>query len=249
MVKEGALKGVDEVYGFHNIPNFDEGDIRVCSGGIFAASTTVRIRVIGRGGHGSTPYKLTDCIAAANEIYSALHTIKSRNIDSKQNFAFTICKFRSGTASNVFPDVAEMEGSVRTYDEPTRKRICERIERIAKDIGSAMECKVELDVFLKYPSVVNHPKETEHVKRLALKWFGPEHVSEDELPITASEDFSYFLQEKPGCFWTLGTMKPGTKPGTLHTSDYNFNDDLVATGGYFFVRLVEDRLNVNIFKP
>ena len=107
---------------------------------------------------------------------------------------------------------------------------------------------MSVDVFLKYPSVVNHPKETEHVKRLALKWFGPEHVSEDELPITASEDFSYFLQEKPGCFWTLGTMKPGTKPGTLHTSDYNFNDDLVATGGYFFVKLVEDRLNVNIFK-
>ena len=69
MVKEGCMKGVDEVYGFHNIPNFDEGDIRVCEGGFFAAVTVVKIKVVGRGGHGSTPYKLTDCISGANAIY------------------------------------------------------------------------------------------------------------------------------------------------------------------------------------
>ena len=69
MVKENCMEGVDEVYGFHNIPNFDEGDIRVCAGGFFAAVTTVKIKVIGQGGHGSTPYKLVDCIAGANAIY------------------------------------------------------------------------------------------------------------------------------------------------------------------------------------
>ena len=111
-----------------------------------------------------------------------------------------------------------------------------------------MECKVEVDLFFKYPAVINHETEVGHVKRLANKWFGPQHVSEDELPITASEDFSYFLQEKPGCFWTLGTMKPGSKPQTLHTSDYDFNDDMLATGGYFYIRLIEDRLNVKLFK-
>ena len=66
--------------------------------------------------------------------------------------------------------------------------------------------------------------------------------------MTAGEDFAFFLHDKPGCFFALGTMKPGTKPGTLHTSDYNFNDDMVATGGYFWVRVVEDRLGVKIFK-
>lgn len=187
------MVGVDEVYGFHNIPNFDEGDIRVCAGGFFAAVTTVKIRVIGQGGHGSTPYKLVDCIAGANAIYSALHTIKSRNIDSKQNFAFTLCMFNAGTAHNVFPDAAEMEGTIRTYDEATRVKVCERIEKIAKDIGSAMECKVEVELKFMYPAVINHEVEAGHVKRLATKWFGPNHFSEDELPITASEDFSYFL--------------------------------------------------------
>ena len=73
-------------------------------------------------------------------------------------------------------------------------------------------------------------------------------MSEEELPMTASEDFAYFIQEKPGCFFTLGTKKPGSQPRTLHTSDYDFNDDLVATGGYFWVKLIEDRLQVKILK-
>jgi len=101
MVKEGCMKGVDEVYGFHNIPNFDEGDIRVCEGAFFAAVTTVKIVVKGQGGHGSTPHKLTDPISAANAIYQSLHSISSRNICSRKNFVFTICHFTSGTTHNV----------------------------------------------------------------------------------------------------------------------------------------------------
>ena len=139
-----------------------------------------------------------------------------------------------------------MQGTIRTYDRETQDKVLERIETIATQIASAMECKVELNLKRLYPAVVNHRTETEHIKRLANKWFGPEHVSGDDLPITASEDFSYFLEEKPGCFFALGTRKPGTVTRTLHTSDYNFNDDMVATGGYFWVRLIEDRLGVTL---
>ena len=83
MVEEGCMEGVDEVYGFHNIPNFDEGDIRVCEGPFFAAVTIVKIKIIGQGGHGSTPHKLSDPISAANAVYSALNCILPRNICSR----------------------------------------------------------------------------------------------------------------------------------------------------------------------
>ena len=76
-----------------------------------------------------------------------------------------------------------------------------------------MECSAEVEINWRndeYPPVVNHAIETQHVKRIASQWFGPEHVSGDELPMTASEDFAYFIQEKPGCFFTLGTKKPGS---------------------------------------
>ena len=74
-------------------------------------------------------------------------------------------------------------------------------------------------------------------------------MTDEDLPLSASEDFSYFLEEKPGCFFTLGTLKPGADIKTLHTSDYNFNDDVLASGGYFWVRLIEDRLGVALLNP
>lgn len=90
MIKEGCLDGVDEVYGFHNIPNYDEGDVRVCEGPIMASTTKVKINVIGQGGHGSVPHLIKDVITAGSAILNALHTIKSRGIDSKENFTFTL---------------------------------------------------------------------------------------------------------------------------------------------------------------
>ena len=123
---------------------------------------------------------------------------------------------------------------------------CERIRTIVENTAAAMECKCEVDLNDYYPAVVNPEKETAHVKRLASSLFGPQHLSEEELPISASEDFSYYLQERPGCFWTLGTLKPGMTPKTLHTSDFDFNDDMIATAGWFYIKLVEDRLKVSI---
>ena len=209
MVEAGCLHGVDEVYGMHNFPNFDEGDIRVISGGFMAASTTVKIRIKGQGGHGSVPDKLCDPISAACSIYQALHTIVSRNVDSRQSCVFSICHLTAGHTHNVYPDEASMQGTLRTYDEATKERMIERIQKICQDIASAMQCEAVVEIIRKYPSVINHETETQHIKRLAIKWFGPEHFSEEDLPITASEDFSYFLQEKPGCFFVLGTLKPG----------------------------------------
>jgi hippurate hydrolase len=83
------------------------------------------------------------------------------------------------------------------------------------------------------------------VRRVALKYFGKDKVKEEGLPLTASEDFSYFLQEKPGCFFIFGTKKAGENY-VLHTSHYDYNDSVIGTCAYFYVRLVEDRLNVSI---
>lgn len=193
MVKEKCLSGVDEVYAFHNCSFFDEGDIRVCKGPIFAARTLVKIRIVGQGGHGSTPHKLTDPIAAANAVYQSLHTIASRNICSREDFVFTICNFSSGHTFNVFPDDATMQGTIRSYSEEARKKVVSRIETICRDVSKAMGCHAEVSCHLEYPAVVNHSTETDHIKRLALKWFGPAHFSEEGLPVAASEDFSFFL--------------------------------------------------------
>ncbi len=99
-----------------------------------------------------------------------------------------------------------------------------------------------------YPPVINHEKETQHVIRVAETYLGKHLVSSENLPLTASEDFSYFLEHRPGCFFMLGIKKPSeTVTKTLHTSTYNFNDDMIPYAGYFYARLVEDRLGVKLF--
>ena len=193
MIKEGCLEGVDEVYGLHNFPNFDEGDIRVCDGGFFAGIATVKIKVIGEGGHGSAPHKIIDVLAAANQVYQALHTIKSRNIDNRENCVFTICQMNAGTTQNVFPNECIMEGSIRYYKTEVIDVFAARIESIVENIAKAMMCKCEIKVERLYPPTINHPREVAHIKRLTEKWFGPEHLSEVDVPSMASEDFSFFI--------------------------------------------------------
>lgn len=111
-----------------------------------------------------------------------------------------------------------------------------------------MDCRAEVELVDMYPAVLNHKEQTNHVIRLAKKHFGEKHFSQLEIPMGAAEDFSFFLEKKPGAFFALGTMKVGKPLLTLHTSTYDYNDDLIPSGAYFFTRIVEDRLGVNIIE-
>ncbi|TNV78201.1 hypothetical protein FGO68_gene7263 [Halteria grandinella] len=245
MIKEGCLEGVDEVYGYHNIPNFDEGDVRVVAGPIMAQVNIVKIKVIGKGGHDSVPHMLNDVISAGAAILNALHTVKSRCVDSKENFVFTLTQFTSGFTYNVFPDEAFMQGTIRSYNVKTAEHIMSKIRQIAENTALAMGCKAEVDIIDMYPPTVNHAKETEHVIRVASAAFGADKVKSQDLPLTASEDFSFFLENRPGCFYMLGIKRPGENY-CLHTSYFDYNDSMIASGGLLFIRLVEDRLGAKI---
>jgi len=160
MVEEGCMKGIDEVYGYHNIPNFDEGDIRVCEGPFFARVTVVEITVKGQGGHGSAPHKLRDPITAASMVHQALNSIKSRNIDSRQNIVFTICNFSAGHTFNVFPDEAIMKGTIRSYCDATLEVMKTRITKIATSVAEGFDCEAVVNLIDMYPSVCNAPEPT-----------------------------------------------------------------------------------------
>jgi len=108
-----------------------------------------------------------------------------------------------------------------------------------------MGCVAHVDLTDMYPATVNHKVETDHVIRIATANFGADKVKSDDLPLTASEDFSYFLEERPGCFYMLGLKRPGENY-CLHTSYYDYNDSMIASGGLLFVRIVEDRLQAHI---
>lgn len=156
MIKEGCLEGVDEVYGFHNVPNFDEGDVRVKSGAIMAASTIFQCKIKGVGGHGSSPHLCNDVISCGAAVVNNLHTVKSRGIDSKENFIFSIAQFTSGFTYNVFPDEAFLQGSIRTYKEELKPTIFAKIKHICEITAEAFGCKAETSFNEIYPAVINH---------------------------------------------------------------------------------------------
>lgn len=145
MVEDGVMNGVHEVYGLHNAPTFNTGELRTLVGTMMAGACTVKITVKGKGGHGSFPSKVKDCISAACHIHCALHTIQTRNVDPKEQFVFTICTINGGTAMNVFPDDCVMTGTIRTYTEEAMNQITERIQLIASNIALGLGCTAEVE--------------------------------------------------------------------------------------------------------
>jgi hippurate hydrolase len=123
-----------------------------------------------------------------------------------------------------------------------RDQVVKKINEITESTAKAHGCTAEVDITYLYPATINHTKEADHIRRVANTHFGG--VSEEDLPIMASEDFSYFLNNKPGAFFVLGTKRKDNE--TLHSSTYDFNDTCLATGGLFWVRLIEDRLGVHL---
>ena len=119
-----------------------------------------------------------------------------------------------------------------------------QIHHVCERTAKAHSCTADVSIERLYPPVINHEKETQHIKNVAKKYFGGH--STEELPVSIGEDFCYFLQEKPGAFFCLGTKRKENE--TLHSSTYDFNDKCLAAGAHFWLRLVEDRLGVTLLK-
>jgi amidohydrolase len=178
---------------------------------MMAGSTTLEIRVHGKGGHGSVPHLINDVISAGSAIIANTHSIKSRLIDPMQKFVLSITKFESGYTYNVFPDDALILGTLRCYNNTLRDQIKEKLVNIVNSTAEPFGCTAEVIFVDKYPATVNSKTETEHVIRLTKEHFGENFYTSFDLPITGSEDFSFYLLERPGCFFFLGTYKPNSE--------------------------------------
>lgn len=132
MIEDNCLDKIDEVYGMHNVPNFPEGEIRLKEGPMMAAISGVKIKVKGQGGHSSVPHYFKDVISAGASIINNLHLIKSRCVDSRENFVLTVTQFHGGNCNNVLPDEAFMDGTMRCYSNDVFKSASEKVKQIAE---------------------------------------------------------------------------------------------------------------------
>lgn len=176
-----------------------------------------------------------DPILVASSLVIALQSVISRNIDPNDTAVVTIGSLHSGHAANVIPETARLEMSVRSFDPEVRKTLEQRIRTLAENHAAGYGARAEIEYVPGYPVLVNHDQETAFAVEVAKELLGEENVVDNLPPISGSEDFAYFLQQKPGCFLRLGNGDSAV----LHNPAYNFNDESLSFGTAYWTRLVE----------
>jgi hippurate hydrolase len=232
----------DAVFGLHNDPTLPFGQFAFRAGPMMAAVDECKITVIGYGGHGAEPQAASDPIVCGASIIMALQTIASRNIHPLQSAVITVGSFNSGIASNVIPERAEMNLTIRSLEPDVRDELERRIRLIAEGQAASYGMRAQIDYLRGYPPMINHVAETDYVRDLARRFAGEENVADLARPSMGGEDFGYFLEERPGCYFMLGTARTDRDP-PLHHPKYDFNDDILPIGTNFWVALAEDFLS------
>ena len=242
MIKDGALNNVDEIYGLH-LWNYQKyGTVGIKSGPVMAAADKFKITILGKGGHGATPQGTTDAIVVAAQTIQTLQTIVSRNTNPLESTVVTIGKINGGYNFNIIADKVVLKGTTRAYTEKNRTLIKNRMKNILKGLEKTFNAKITLEYEDGYPPVINHTGQTEKLKKSAEK-ISPNGIQEPFLSM-GGEDFSYFIQKVPGCFFFLGS-NPNDKSITdtpHHCSHFNINEKALILGSSIFVQLIEDML-------
>ncbi len=205
MIEDGVLDGVDYVFGAHLDSQTPLGKITVGEGYQMAAVDKFEIHIQGKGGHGARPHEAIDSIVIGSDIISSLQKIVSRGVNPLQSAVVTIGVFQSGTAFNVIADKAKIEGTVRTFDGEVRKKVEKQIYSIVEGITTAFGATFTIDYLNGYPALYNHQAETETVRALLAEQFSEENIVDMQQSMGA-EDFSYFLLERPGTYFRVGSQ-------------------------------------------
>ncbi|HEY2589088.1 MAG TPA: M20 family metallopeptidase [Tepidisphaeraceae bacterium] len=246
LVEAGVLDGrvgpkVRAIFGLHGWPGLKVGTIATKPGTLLAATDTFAATFVGRGCHGAFPHLGLDPVVTACEAVMNLQQFVSREMDPTDAAVVTIGKIHAGTATNVIPDEATIEGTARTLQDEARRRIRDSIERRCTGIADANDCDLRFDWIEGYPATVNDPQMADYVALIAKQTFGADRYYPVPRPSMGGEDFAYYLQNVPGCFFLVGVepLERETYP-PLHSDRYDFTDDALGVGMRMFVELVQN---------
>ena len=237
MIDDGALEGVEEIYGLH-VWNYQEsGTIGLKSGPVMAAADKFEIIINGIGGHGAAPQGTVDCVVVSSYLIQSLQTIVSRNTNPIDSTAITIGQINGGYNFNIIADKVILKGTARSYTEENRLMIKKRLLEIINGTESMFNAKIELIYEDGYPPVINDIATTKKLSRIANKIVGNKLIS--PYLSMGGEDFSYFAQKVPGCFFFLGTMPDGKDKMSTphHCSHFDIDEDSMVIGTSVFVEL------------
>ena len=231
MIKEGVLKNPEPagIVGQHVYPNLDAGKVGFRGGMYMASADEIYVTVHGEGGHAALPHFNIDPIIITAHILTALQQLVSRAACPTIPTVLSFGKIIGDGATNVIPDKVELEGTFRTMDEEWRAVAHQKMKKMAEDIATSMGGSCDFRIEKGYPYLVNDEAMTNVAKTSAIAYLGKENVIDLDLRMTA-EDFSYYSQLIPACFYRLGTRKPNGETLGLHTSTFDIDENALETG-------------------
>ncbi len=206
MVKEGVLRDppVDATLSMHLWNERPVGWTGITAGPLMAGADKFDIKIIGKGGHGALPQLTIDPVAAGAHVITALQTIVSRNLSPLQSAVITVARLRAGDAFNVIPQIAELTGTIRTFEPEVRSLVIRRMQEVAQGVAAALGCQAELTVVRLTPAVLNDERAASAVLAAAQKTL-PDGQIEANCRTMVSEDMSYMMEEVPGCYFLVGS--------------------------------------------
>ncbi len=241
MRKAGALGGVDAIFGLHLDPFIPFGSITLREGPMMAAADRFEIHIKGKTGHGAIPHRAVDAVVAASEAVGALQALVSRFTSPLEPLVLTIGKIQGGTAFNIIAGEVEMIGSVRTFNPGLRDEVPALMERVLKGVTAAHGAAYTLQYTRGYPPLINHPEEARLVRDTVETRWGAGAVQILEKPLMGSEDFAYYLEEIPGCFFFLGSYRGG-EGISWHNPRFDFDEEVLPRGARLLEKIALEYL-------
>jgi hippurate hydrolase len=238
MIEDGALKGIDAIYGWHNWPAIPFGQALCPDGAVMAGNGTFEIFLKGQGGHASQPEACRDPVLAASAITLALQQIVARRLAPQHAAVVSLTSIEAPSGPTVIPDTAKMGGSIRLAQSEDREIINALIEEVAVNTAAAYGVTAEVRLQPRYDATVNHASEAALMREALSAELGVDwHATNTPAPIMASEDFSYYLKEIPGAFALIGADDGKGHDIPCHSPRYDFNDSLIPIVTRLYARL------------
>ncbi|PWU02702.1 MAG: amidohydrolase [Bacteroidetes bacterium] len=232
LIKEGVLENPkpQAIFGLHVHPQLETGKLSFRSGKVMASADELYITIRSKGGHAAAPQSTADTILIASQLIVSLQQIISRNRDPFSPSVLSITSFQGGHTTNVIPSEVKLMGTFRAMDEKWRFKAHELIRKQATELVHSMGAEIDLIIDVGYPTVYNNEQLNSVSRVLAENYLGPENILETELRMGA-EDFGYYSQVIPGCFYRLGSgnLAKGISAG-VHTPTFNIDENAIEVG-------------------
>ncbi len=235
MIGDGALEGISSIIALHVDPNLAVGHAAATAGPQTASCQDFSLTIHGRGGHAARPHLTVDPVAISAALITQIYQAIPRHIDSRSPVVVSICQIHAGNASNVIPDTARLDGTIRSIDAKSATEAAETLNRICRGISESFGAKIMTVFERRIPGVVNDPVVTKACAEAAREILGTASVLSAEQASLGAEDFADYLEHVPGCMMRLGVKYDGREVTPLHTPTFDVDEHALALGSKLLV--------------